>query len=101
MAGKLHGFAVRIDNRLRGAFGETDLSKRTIRINKKKHSRTAQVKHLTPNKDGSENILTTLVHEGIHAKNPKKKEGPVEKLARAMVSKMSTKTKARYYSKLT
>lgn len=97
--GKLFGFKVKTDNKLRGAFGETDLDKKVIRINKKRHRANAPVKHLTPNKDGSENLLTTIVHEGIHAKQPNKKENSVEKLARAMVSRMSPKQKSRYYAK--
>lgn len=101
--GKAHrtaNFHFKVDNKLRGAFGETDFSKKVVRINKKKHRKGADVKHLTPNKDGSENLLTTIVHEQTHINHPQMGERKVEKLARAMKRKMSPKQKARMYAKV-
>ena len=83
----------------RGAFGETDFEKKTITINKKRH-KSKNVRKLTPNKDGSENLLTTIAHEFAHKNHPKiNSEKKIEKLARAMVSKMSPKRKAKLYRK--
>ena len=97
--GKLYGFKVKNDAKLRGAYGETDFDKKTIRINKAKHKKKG-VKRITPNKDGSENMAMTILHEAMHAKHPKKGEKAVENLARAMKSRMSPKQKKRLYSKV-
>src|SRR4051812_44654562 len=97
MAGKIRGFKVKVNNKLRGAYGETDFDKRTITINKKKHG-DKSLKRITPNADGTENMLTTIVHEAMHVKHPQKGERAIEKLARAMVSRMPPRDKARYYS---
>ncbi len=87
------------DNKLRGAFGETDYDKKIVRINKRRHAKNQPVRHLTKNKDGSENMLVTALHEINHVKHPKMGERGVEKLARAMKSRMSKKQKNRIYSK--
>lgn len=85
--------------KVKGGFGETDFSKKTITIDKKKHKRGAKVGHLTKNKDGSENMMTSIMHEEMHKRHPKKSEKAVEKLARAMKSRMSPKQKKRMYAK--
>lgn len=95
---KLYGFTIKKDNKLRGAYGETDFEKKTIRINKAKHKKAA--KRITPNRDGSENMLTTILHEGMHVKHPNASERSVEKLARAMKTRLSTKQKNRIYAKV-
>lgn len=99
--GLIGGFQVKKDNSLRGAYGETDFDKKTIRINKKKHKATNKnTKRITPNKDGSENLLNTILHEAMHVKHPKLGERAVEKLARAMKTRMSPTQKQRLYSKV-
>lgn len=94
--GTYKGFKVKKDSSLRGAYGETDFEKRVVRINKKKHKSTKE-KRITPNKDGSENMATTIQHELLHVKYPRKNEKAIEKLARAMVGKKSPKQKAKLY----
>lgn len=84
--------------KVRGGYGETDLKNKVIKIDKSKHKRKG-TKRITPNKDGSENMLTTIVHEMTHKRHPKMGEEKVEKLARAMKSRMGTKQKQRLYSK--
>ena len=74
------------DNKLRGAYGETDYEKQRIRVNKKKHKKDKEL------------LLDTIVHEEIHKKHPKMKEKNVKKLAASKTKKMSTKTKKRHYS---
>lgn len=80
------------------AYGETDYDKRTIRINKQRHKK--KFKRTNPNKDGSENLLDTIIHEDLHRKHPNMREKNVKKLAKAMKSKMSKKQKAKHYAKL-
>lgn len=85
--------------KLRGAFGETDYENKVIKIDKSKHRKGAKVKHLTKNKDGSENMLTTMAHELMHKAHPKMTEKQVEKLARKRVATMGKKAKAKIYAK--
>lgn len=93
------GWKYVVNNKLRGAYGQIDYAKKKIEINKKKHRKGSDAKRITPNKDGSEKMLMTMQHELVHKSHPKKGEKGVEKLARAMVSKMSPKKKAKIYSK--
>lgn len=83
--------------KVKGGYGETDFNKKVIKIDKSKHRKN--YKRLTPNPDGSENMLTTITHEMVHKRFPKKSEKATEKLARAMKSKMSPKTKQKMYAK--
>ena len=104
--GRSHGDSVKhragwtyTSGKVKGAFGETDLNKKVIKIDHAKHKRGAKVKHRTPNPDGSENKLTTILHELGHANHPRKSEKGVEKLAIAMKSRLSKKQKQRHYAK--
>lgn len=80
--------------KVRGAFGETDYDRKVIKINKKAHKTGT----MTRNPDGSESLLTTILHEVNHVRHPKKGERGVEKLARAMKSRMGPRQKAKYYA---
>lgn len=84
------------DNKLKGAYGETDTVKKVVRINKKLHKK--KMKYGIPKKDGT--LINTIVHEGLHVKNPKMKEKDVRKKARKVVAKMGPKAKAKHYSKV-
>lgn len=84
--------------RVKGGFGETNFDKKTITIDKAKHKKRG-IKHLTPNKDGSENMAITIQHELNHKRFPKKSEKEVERMARKTVGGMSRKRKAKLYSK--
>lgn len=75
----------KVDNKMR-SFGETDLDKKTIRINKSK-------KKNTPG-----DILDTIVHEKDHILHPKRSEKNVRKSAEKKIRKMSPKQKQKHYS---
>jgi hypothetical protein len=86
-----------VNNKLRGAYAEIDEKKKTIAINKKRHKQN--VKRYDKNKDGSEKLINTIVHEELHAKHPKMHEKTVYKKAKQNVKIMSKKVKGKYYSK--
>jgi hypothetical protein len=85
------------DNKMKGAYGETDFDKKTVKVNKKIH-KNKKVKMGIPKKDGT--LLNTIVHEGLHVKHPKMTEKVVRKEARKVVNKMGTKAKKKAYGKL-
>ena len=77
----------KVDNRMH-AFGDTDLGKKVIRVNKKKSKR-----------DGSRGeVLDTIVHEAAHAKHPKMKEKNIRTHTKKLVKKLNRKQKKSYYS---
>lgn len=88
---------IKIDNRLRGAYGETDYEKKIIRINKKRHKSTRHMR-ITPNKDGSEKLIATLHHEVNHVLHPKKREKTVRKEEKTFLKKGTQKAKKKLYS---
>lgn len=94
------GWKYKTDNKMRGAYGETDFEKKTVRINKKKHTNKKALKterRYNRNPDGSENMLDTIVHEMSHIANPKAGERKTEKRAKRITKKLSTRTKKRIY----
>lgn len=82
------GWEYRIDDKLKGAFGETDFSKKRILINRKLH------------KKRKESIIDTLVHETMHKNHPRMKEKTVRKRTPAVLSRMSERSKRKLYSKI-
>lgn len=89
------------DNKMRGAFGETNFNTKTIRINKKKHTDKkllAKERHYNRNPDGSEKIIDTIVHELEHKRDPKATEKQVVKRAKKKTAKMSTLQKKKIYA---
>lgn len=98
-ATKSDQYKIKVDNGMRGIFGETDEGNRTIRINKKLHAQKSGG-HLIKNPNGTEKLIGTLVHEVTHAKHPKMHERTVRKLSKKRLKKMSTKTKGKYYAAL-
>jgi hypothetical protein len=84
------------DNKLKGAYGETDFEKKVVRVNKKRHKKGP--KWGIAGKDNT--ILNTIVHEDMHVKRPKMKERDVRKATRKKVAKMDKRTKKKYYNKL-
>ena len=81
-------------------YGETDLDKKVIRVNKKYHkSKGNHAPDIKKNKDGSASIIDTLAHEMLHAKHPRMHEKTVRKLTRKKVGKLSKKYKNKLYSK--
>lgn len=88
----------RSDPKLNGAYGETDFDKKEIRVNKKAH-RSKSLKRISPNKDGSENLLKTIYHEEMHKRHPRMHEKTVRKLEKN-AEKLSKRQKAKFYSRI-
>lgn len=88
-----------VDNKLRGAYGESDLEKGTIRINKKKHSQKGY-KRLNPDKQGNEKLHATIKHELLHHKYPEKSETTIRKMEKVAVARMTPKQKKALTDKL-
>lgn len=91
----------RVDNKLRGAYGQTDFDTKTVLINKKKHKDKKMLAkerkyHRLP--DGTESIIDTIEHELGHVRNPKASEAKVEKAATRRVAKMSPAQKKKTYA---
>ena len=77
----------KVDNKMRW-YGDTDTTKKVIRINKKKSK-----------KAGRGELLNTIVHEELHAKHPRMKERGVIKKSTTVTNKMSREQKAKLYKK--
>lgn len=88
---------------MKGAFGETDYEKKTIKINKKLSRQAAKTKKGAWKKYGMSkkdtSVINSIVHEKLHKNHPKMLEGTVRKKAHKLVSKMGRKAKAKLYSK--
>lgn len=94
------GWTRRVDNKLPGAYGETDFQNKTIRVNKKKSKQTPLYKRPV-NKGASKypDVLATMVHEELHAAHPDATEKNVRKMERSKIKRMSPKEKKRTYSR--
>lgn len=89
------------DNKLRGAYGETNFDTKTVLINKKKHKDKKMLKserRYNRLPDGTESILDTIEHEKGHILKPKATERQVEKSAKTRVKKMSPQQKKKAYA---
>jgi len=74
------------DNRMH-SFGDTDIDKKVIRINKKKAK-----------KQGTKGeILDSIVHEAYHAKHPKAHEKTTRKKTKKIIERLNKKQKRSYY----
>lgn len=82
-----HSYKRVVDNKAR-VFGDTDLDKKVIRINKKKSKKEG---------DRGE-VLDTIVHEVSHAKHPRMHEKTVRVHTKRLVKKLNRKQKKSYYS---
>jgi hypothetical protein len=81
-------FKRKVDNKMH-AYGETDIEKKTIRINKNKKK----------NKPGD--ILDTIIHEKQHIVHPKMSERNIRRLTKQVKKTMSPITKKKHYSLFT
>lgn len=81
-----------VDNKLRGAYAESDLNKGTIRVNKKRHF-NKKYKRINPTKDGHESLTSTVQHELLHFKHPKATEKEVRKMEKSTMKTMGPKRK--------
>ena len=88
-----------IDNKLRGAYAESDLDNGTIRINKKRHKQ-AGYKRINPTANGDENMTSTLKHELLHFQHPGMSERNIRKLEKIEMKRMSVRQKAKLQAKL-
>lgn len=88
-----------INNKLKGTYGITDFVKKTITINKKRHSGKNHGNGIKKNKNGTASIIDTIVHEMTHAKHPKMSEKMVLKKTAQNLKKMTMQTKKKLYSK--
>lgn len=93
------GFKVKKDNKLR-VFGETDLDKKVIRINKKKSRSVKPGKkvRMLNRKGKSGELLDTIKHELLHVDHPKAKEKTIRKMTERATKRMSKKEKGRLYN---
>ena len=79
------GFKRKVDNKMNG-FGDIDLEKKVIRVNKKRNK-----KH-----GGVGELIDTIVHEENHRKHPKMKEKEIRNKTKKDLKKMSLKQKAKF-----
>ena len=88
------------DNKLRGAYGETDYKKKLVRINIKRHKKrkAGKIKDGISKKDAT--IINTLVHERLHVNHPKMHEDRIRKLTKFKLKRMSPKEKMKLYALL-
>lgn len=89
------------DNKLRGAYGDTNFGTKTIRVNKSLAKKRPLYK-CAVNEGASKypDVLATIVHETYHKDHPKATEKQTRKAERKIVSKMSPKQKQKMYSKV-
>jgi hypothetical protein len=76
-----------VDNKLKGAYGDIDFTKRVIRINKKM------------GRDKLGNIIDTIVHEEMHARHPRMHEKTVRRLVPQRLRAMTPEAKKRLAAK--
>lgn len=100
MKSKPKGWTNKVDDKMRGAYGETDFANRTIRINKKK-SKTSPMYKRPVNKGATKypDVLGTIVHEEFHKNNPNATEKETRKAERRLVKRMSPAQKKKAYSR--
>lgn len=88
-----------VDNKLKGAYAESDLDKRTIKVNVKRHFQKGY-KRINPAADGHEKIYSTIAHELLHFKHPNMREMNIRKLEKKTTRRMSSKRKEQLLDKL-
>lgn len=87
-----------VDNKLKDAYGETDVDTKVVKINKKAHKRM-DLKRVNPNPNGTESLIDTIVHEEMHVHHPRMHEKTVRKKAKKVVARLSQKQKSKIRSK--
>lgn len=79
-------YKLQVDNKMR-CYGDTDIEKKAIRINKKKSEASER----------KGEVLDTIVHETMHAKHPQMHERTVRKKTKVLVKKLNKRQKQGYY----
>lgn len=94
-------FRVKYTNKLKGALGETDLEKGTIRINKAAHKRknTKLYRSAGGHKKRYPELADTKYHEFMHVKHPKMWEKTIRKKTRKFIKRATKKQKQKLYRK--
>ena len=88
-----------VDNKLKGAYADSDLDTGLVRVNVKKHFQKG-FKRINPTPEGNENLTSTIYHELLHFKHPKAKEMNIRKMEKSGVKKLSSKSKRKLLAKL-
>lgn len=88
-----------LDNKLKGAYAESDLDTGLVRVNKKRHYQKG-VQRINPTKDGHENLTSTLYHEKLHFKHPNARERTIRKMEKRGMKTMSPIAKRKLLSSL-
>ena len=83
----------------KGPYGETDLEKKTVKINKKLSKKSPSRKRPV-NKHAKKypDVLDTIVHEKAHIEHPNMHERTVRKLALKKMKTMPKKQKQKHYN---
>lgn len=90
----------KVDNKLRGSYGQTDYVNKTITINKKASKKDPLYKR--PVNKGAKkypDVLATMVHEEYHRAHPKATERTTRKAERKLVASMTPTQKRRMYGR--
>ena len=95
---KVFGLTRKIDNKLKGSYGESNVETKVVKINKKAHKKKS-LERINKNPNGTESLVDTMVHEEMHVRHPKMHEKTVRQKARAVVKRMGQKQKARLRNK--
>ena len=94
----LKNYKKTVDNKM-GVYGETDLRKKTIKVNKKMSKKDPVHKRpINKHAKAYPEVLDTIVHEVKHVAHPKKLEKNIRKETKRAIKKMSTKAKQKHYS---
>jgi len=89
-------YRVKKDNKMKW-FGDTDTTKKIIRINIKKSKQTGKKRGMLGRKVRNGEVLDTILHETLHAKHPKKSEREITKLTPKVSKKLSKRSKNKLY----
>jgi len=81
-----------VDNKLKGAYAESDLDTGVIRVNKKRHYEKG-FQRINPTKDGHENLTSTIYHERLHFKHPRASERSIRKMEKSGMKTLSNRSK--------
>ena len=81
-----------VDNKLKGAYAESDLDTGVIRVNKKRHYEKG-FQRINPTKDGHENLTSTIYHERLHFKHPRASERSIRKMEKSGMKTLSKQSK--------
>ena len=73
------GYKIKVDNKMRGAYGDMNSDKKLIRIHKKRH------------KGNKKNLANTIIHEKMHVDHPKMWEKTVAHKTSKIIKKASKK----------